>query len=280
MKNITIITDSTWDRSNKDAERLGVKVVPLNVHFDDEQFLDGVTIDQKMFLKKLTSSNSLPTTSQPSPIEFEKVFREELKKGNKVLYIGIDGIISGTFNSATIAKNTIESDDIYLIDSKTATAGLSILVQIAYDLVQKEDDIEIIVSKINKIKDKIKLYAYVDTLKYLQKGGRLSSAQAFIGGVLNLKPIIMLKDSVILSYDKARGKKAALRKMVEAAKKDGVNTEYPIAFASIDSEDSIDFLVKEFNDAFDMKEYWIQELGSVVATHSGPGAAGFAFVMK
>lgn len=280
MKKITIVTDSTWDRSSEDAERLGVKVVPLNVHFDDEQFLDGVTIDQKMFLKKLASSNSSPTTSQPSPIEFEKVFREELKKGNKVLYIGIDGIISGTFNSATIAKNTIESDDIYLIDSKTATAGLSILVQIAYDLVQKEDDIEIIISKINEIKRKIKVYAYVDTLKYLQKGGRLSSTQAFIGGVLNLKPIILLKDSVISSYDKARGKKSALKKIVEAVKKDGINTDYPVAFANIESRDSIDYLIKEFEEAFNIKEYWIQELGSVVATHAGPGAAGFAFVMK
>lgn len=280
MKKITIVTDSTWDRSSEDAERLGVKVVPLNVHFDDEQFLDGVTIDQKMFLRKLASSNSSPTTSQPSPIEFEKVFREELKKGNKVLYIGIDGIISGTFNSATIAKNTIESDDIYLIDSKTATAGLSILVQIAYDLVQKEDDIEIIISKINEIKRKIKVYAYVDTLKYLQKGGRLSSTQAFIGGVLNLKPIILLKDSVISSYDKARGKKSALKKIVEAVKKDGINTDYPVAFANIESRDSIDYLIKEFEEAFNIKEYWIQELGSVVATHAGPGAAGFAFVMK
>ena len=280
MQKITLITDSTWDRENKISEEMDIKVIPLNVHFSEEQYLDGIDLTQEKFVKKLEESEELPTTSQPTPLQFEEVFREELEKGNKVLYIGIASKLSGTFNSANIAKESISNDEIYLIDSETVSAGLAILLKIAYHLIQEGRAIDEIVNQIESIKSKVKMCGYVDTLKYLQKGGRLSSTQAFIGSVLNVKPILSLQLGEITNLDKARGKKSAIKKVVEIFDKEKFDSNYPIAFAHINAGEELDLLIDEIAVKNNIKDYWTQDLGSVVGTHVGPGTILVGFVKK
>ena len=280
MQKITLITDSTWDRDNKISEDMDIKVIPLNVHFSEEQYLDGIDLTQEKFVKKLEESEELPTTSQPTPFQFEEVFREELEKGNKVLYIGIASKLSGTFNSANIAKESISNDNIYLIDSETVSAGLAILLKIAYDLIQEGRKIDEIVNQIESIKLKVKMCGYVDTLKYLHKGGRLSSTQAFIGSVLNVKPILSMQLGEITSLDKARGKKSAIKKVVEIFDKEKFDSNYPIAFAHINAVEELDLLIEEIAVKNNIEDYWTQDLGSVVGTHVGPGTIMVGFVKK
>lgn len=280
MKKISLVTDSTWDRGKDLDNKFGIRVIPLNVHFDDGQYLDGVDLTQDTFLDKLSKSSDLPTTSQPSPLAFEEIFREELDKGNIVLYIGLDGVLSGTHQSATIAKNTINNEDIYLIDSKTVTLGLAILVEIAHKLISEGKDIKEIVETLEELKKRIVIYACVETLKNLQRGGRISATKAVIGGILNMKPILQVKDGVISSFDKARGSKNALSRLVEIAEESNIDTNFPVSFGHVGALESANRLFELCNEKCGITESFVQEIGPVVATHAGPGAYGFACVTK
>lgn len=280
MSKLKIITDSTWDRDNKEAEILGIKVIPLNIHFGNETFVDGVDINNESFFEKLKTYKDFPKTSQPSPETFIKIFKEELDKGNSVIYIGVDSKLSGTFNSAVIAKNELNSDKIHLIDSKTVSVGLSLLVYIAVELVKKGYDVNKLIEKINKLKTKIKVYGYVDTLEYLKKGGRLSSSQAFFGGLLNIKPILAIKNSKVESIDKARGKKRAVKKIVEIIKNDVVDTNFPLCFGSVNANEEIKKLKDILNQHVNIKEYWYQNIGGVVGSHSGPGVCAVSYISE
>lgn len=166
------------------------------------------------------------------------------------------------------------------MDSKTAAMGLGLLVEIAYRILQDEKDIEKVVNELEKTRENIRLYAFVDTLKYLQKGGRLSATQAVLGGILNVKPILELKLGKISSFDKARGSKAAIKKIIDIAKESDIDTNYPISFGHVKSLEELENVINGIKEETGIKDYFIQQIGTVVATHAGPGAVGYALVIK
>lgn len=275
---VKIITDTMCDVPFDMAERYNIKIMPLTVHFDNESFKDGVEITKEEFYSKLETSENLPTTSQVPPIEFLDTFKEELGKGNDIICINGSSQMSGTYNSAILAKDQLESDKIHVIDSKGVTMGAGLLAIKAARLSEQGMNAEEIVTEIKESVNRMKYFYIVDTLKYLHKGGRISLSASVLGSILNIKPIITIKDGKLELIDKARGIKKALTATFDIIKENGWTLENKVVGINhtIAPENLAlleEYLVKNYK----VKEIIRGEVGSVVATHAGPGAVAIYF---
>ena len=273
-----IIIDSTADIN----ESLNGKftVVPLSVHFGDEEYIDGVTINHKQFYEKLIESDVLPTTSQVTPAAFSDVFKEVVESGDDAVVLTISSKLSGTYQSAVIAAQDF-GDKIQVVDSLTVTIGLGVLAEYALKLRDDGMNAKEIAKIITEQREKVLVIALLDTLEYLQKGGRISKTVAFAGGLLSIKPVICVKDGVVGMLGKARGSKQGnnlLVKEIEAA--GGVDFTKPVMLGFTGLSDHL--LLKYKEDSSYLWEDNVENLsyttiGSVVGTHVGPGAVAVAF---
>ena len=275
-----IIIDSTADLSAELKSKLSI--VPLTVHFGDEEYLDGVTIDHKTFNEKLIESDELPTTSQATPDSFIKEFDKVKEAGESAVVITISSKLSGTYQSAVIAAE--DFDNIYIVDSGSATIGSGILAERALELADSGIDAREIAEILNKEKEKIVIIALLDTLEYLKKGGRISKTVAFAGAVLNIKPVISVEDGEIAILGKARGSKMGNNLLVEEIEKSGgVDFEKPVMLGYSGLSDVL--LLKYIEDSKHLWEKGLENIrytaiGSVIGTHAGPGAIAAAFFKK
>lgn len=273
---VKIIVDSSADMAEEVQN--SVETVPLTVRFSDREYVDGVDIDCKTFYEMLIESDELPTTSQPSPEAFKKLFRT-LKNGEQAVVITISSKLSGTYQSACIAAEDFPG--IFVVDSGTTTVGQGIIVELALSLSQKGLSAKEIADRLDREKEKITVVALVDTLEYLKKGGRISKTAAVAGTVLNIKPVICLNDGVIGVLGKARGSKQGNNLLVrEIEKSGGIDFSRPVMLGYTGISDAL--LLKYIEDS---KWLWQERLdrvrysqiGSVVGTHAGPGAVAVAF---
>ena len=272
-----IIADSSVDLMNEEKER--VTFVPLTISFDGVEYKDGETIDHKSFYEKLIESDVLPTTSQATPFEFEKKFREVEKAGESAVVITISSKLSGTYQSAMIAAEDFEN--IYVVDGDTATVGGGILVEYALQLADQGLEAKEIVEKLEEAKERVIIVALVDTLEYLKKGGRISSTAAFAGTVLNIKPVISLVHGTINMLGKARGSKQGNNLLVqEIERAGGADFSKPVLLGYTGISDAL--LQKYIEDSKRIWEGNLDEIryttiGSAIGTHVGPGAIAVAF---
>lgn len=275
--NTRIIVDSTADLMPEFKSR--VHTVPLTVNFGDEEYIDGVTIDHKTFYEKLIESDVLPTTSQATPDAFIKEFEKAKEAGEAAVVITLASKFSGTYQSATIAADDYEN--IYVVDSGSATMGSGILVELAFKLLDEGKNAKEIAAILEEQKKKIIIVALVDTLEYLKKGGRISKAVAFAGGVLNIKPVLSVIDGEINMLGKARGSKMGNNLLVqEIDKAGGIDFNKPVLLGYSGISDAL--LKKYIEDSRHIWEGNLQEVryttvGSVIGTHAGPGAVVVAF---
>ncbi len=279
MKTV-ILTDSTCDMEKSYLEKIGVEAVPLKVIFGDESYLDGVDLTKKEFFEKLASSSVNPTTSQPSPEDFLAVFNRRKQAGEEVVYIGISSILSGTVQSAKIAKEMCGYDNIYIVDSLSTTAGLDLLVRVACDMRDNGISAEKIAQEITNLVPKLRLYAYVDTLKYLVRGGRVSKTAGAIGGALGIKPLIAIADGAVLSIGTARGQKNAFEKLTDIVKSANIDSTKPMMLTYTADEENM-YMLEMYMNQNGLKHNWLYgEVGSVIGTHVGPGAAAVAYFVE
>jgi DegV family protein with EDD domain len=275
-----IIVDSTADLMPEFKSR--VHTVPLTVNFGDKEFIDGVTIDHKAFYERLVESDVLPTTSQATPDAFMKEYEKAKEAGEAAVVITLASKFSGTYQSAMIAAE--EYDHIYIVDSSSAAMGSGILVELAFRLLDEGKTAEEIAKTLNEEKKKIVAVALVDTLEYLKKGGRISKAVAFAGGVLNIKPVLSVIDGEINMLGKARGSKMGNNLLVqEIEKAGGIDFSKPVLLGYSGISDAL--LKKYIEDSRHIWEGNLQEIrytsvGSVIGTHAGPGAVVVAFFKK
>lgn len=277
---IKIITDSTSDLDRAFAASHGVDILPLTIHFGEEEFRDGVDITASEFYKRLRSSKTLPTTSQVSPMAFEKAFREQVEAGHEVLAITIASKLSGTCQSAHIAKEHLKEGSIRIIDSETTSMGLALLVMEAVKAKDAGMSLDDIASHIEALKKRVVLYALFDTLEYLKKGGRLSSVSAALGALLNLKPMIDLTAGVVSLSGKARGFRKALQWILTQMEKQEPDPDYTIAFGHSDAPDSMEKLEALAKEKFPAQDPLEVAIGMTVGTHAGPGCVGVAYIAK
>lgn len=275
-----IIVDSTSDLIPEVAK--SVEIVPLTIHFGNEEYIDGVTIDRKKFYEKLVESDVLPTTSQATPYAFSKVFDKVRECGDEAVVITISSKLSGTCQSANIAVKDYEN--IYIVDSGTGAVGGGILTEYALRLVEEGHSAKEIADMLNREKEKIVIVALVDTLEYLKRGGRISKSVAFAGTVLNIKPVLSVVDGEVNVLGKARGSKQGNNLLVQQIEKaGGVDFTKPVLLGYTGISDAL--LIKYIEDSKYIWEEGIDKvnytvIGSAIGTHAGPGAIAVAFFKK
>lgn len=275
---VIIMTDSTADLTPEAARR--VARVNLTLHFGDTDYEEGVDITKEEFYKKLTSGTTVPTTSQPTPFTFEQAYKAALEQGDSVVCVTISSRLSGTYQSATIAAENYPGR-VFVVDSRTVTIGAAILVEYALKLADAGMAAGEIADTLIKVREKVRLYAVVDTLEYLKRGGRVSPTVAFTGGLLNIKPIIAVEDGEVKLVGKARGAKqsnAQLTKLI--AQSGGVDYQMPLMLGYTGLDDT---MLRQY--MAENSELWApcgveppcSVVGAVVGTHAGPGAVAVAF---
>lgn len=275
---VRIVIDSTADISAHLAGKF--TVVPLTIHFGDEEYIDGVTINHKTFYEKLVESDVLPTTSQATPDAFSLVFKEAVDAGEDVVVITLSSKLSGTYQSAMIAASDYEGR-VFIVDSKTVAIGTGILAELALKMAESGMSAAEIAEKIESERENIRLIAMLDTLEYLKKGGRISKAVAFAGGILSIKPVVCIEDGEIKVLGKARGSKQGNNFLInEIQTCGGVDFEKPVLLGYTGMSDVL--LQKYIEDSTALWEGHTEALhttvvGSVVGTHAGPGAVAAAF---
>lgn len=278
---VRIITDSASDMPAEKARIRRVNTIPLSVHFGPATYYDGKNLSHDLFYKLLTAGEHHPTTSQPSPETFLQEFEDAQNAGDSVVCILLAGTLSGTFQSAFIAKQMCGYDQIYLVDSTTATAGMQILINYACKLRDSGLDAAGIAEAVEAIKDRIRIFAVVDTLEYLRKGGRLSAAQAALGTVSRLKPIIAVKDGKVSVASKAFGTGAATKSFLKLIANNPVDDSFPSYFLYSSDSSKKDELIPLLRQQNTLPSRLHDcRIGATIGTHIGPGAFGMAYVAK
>lgn len=278
---VRIIVDSSADVSESIRQRL--TVVPLTVRFGDQEYIDGVTITRREFYEKLIESDELPSTSQATPDSFSKVFAEVAANGESAVVLTISSKLSGTYQSAMIAAEDYP-DNIFVVDGKSAATGSGILAELALRLADDGMEAKEIAERLTEERENVCLIALLDTLEYLKRGGRISKAVAFAGGILSIKPVISLQEGEVVMLGKARGSKQGnnlLIKQIEEA--GGVDYDKPVLLGYSGLSDIL--LQKYIADSAALWEGKIAELqttqiGSVIGTHAGPGAIVATFFKR
>lgn len=256
-------------------------MVPLTVNFEDRSYLDKVELSTSEFFEKLVKSEKLPTTSQVSPGAFAEVFNRILLDGDQVLGIFLASEFSGTYDSARIAKEMTGSGGIRIVDSKSVCLGTFALILEAIELVNQNKTIDEVVDELEKSKEKIVAVAALDTLKYLEKGGRLSKGQAVIGSILNIKPVIGIKEGKLSVIEKIRGRNKTVKWFDEWIEKNGFNlSDKTVLLFHGQNYDQLKVLRERIEEKYKIKNIIEQEIGSVIGTHAGPGVLGMGFLNK
>ena len=280
---VKFIIDSAGDLIPAECEKLGVTHLPLTVRFGDEEYADAVSLTSAEFYQKLTTNPNHPTTSQVTPASFGDAYERLTANGDEVVVITISSKLSGTYQSAVIAADDFDGK-VHVVDSMTATGGETILLQLGLSLAQQGLSAAQIAEKLDEVKSRVRIFATLDTLEYLKKGGRISATTAVVGGLLNIKPAIAVQDGVVVSVGKARGNKAAntlVRQLVDNTA--GIDFSKP--FVLIYSGESDENLQKFLTEQADLFSEWnaqlpILPIGSVIGAHVGPGAVGVIYFEK
>ena len=278
MEKIKIITDSTLDLPSDLIKEKDIEVLPLLINFGEESYLDGVEINTKEMLDRIERDNILPTTAQVTPNRFEEVFKKYLDEGYKIVTLVLSSEMSGTYQSACIAKNMLDTDDIVVIDSRNVTSGLGLLVLKACEFRDNGDSIFEIEEKIKNIIPKVKSSLSFESLENLVRGGRLSKTAGAIGSVLGLRLILEVKDGQMAVKDKVRGSKKALKKVISDFESANVDFDSPIVIDEILNEEIFEGLKKYFEEK--NIEYVHGIVGCTVGIHSGTKACGIFFIEK
>jgi len=275
MSKIALVTDSTCDLPESVVKDKNITVIPLNVHFGEETFLDGIDLQSNEFFEKLSTSEIHPQTSQPSVGRFVETYNDLLKKHDSILSLHISSKLSATYNSALQAQKEIGNENIKVIDSMNGTLGLGAIVHHIADLNQKGESFENLVKEAEKIIPNAIFMGLVPTLEYLAKGGRIGKARAFMGSLLKIKPILSAVDGEIQSVGKARTLIKGMDFIVEEMKNRKISKLFIV---HANHEERANLLKEKTKDLIDPKDVIIAEFGPVVGTHLGPGAFGVGFI--
>lgn len=275
MARIKIVTDSTADITREQMERYGITVVPLNVHFGDEVFKDGVDITPAAFYEKLQSSPVMPRTSQPSAGEFMEVYNELAEDADTIISLHISSHLSGTLQSAEAARGMVDVE-VLTFDTLLCSQAAARCAMLAAQAAAAGKTAPEIMALLEEARAKTLLVFSADTLEYLQKNGRIGRAQGIIGSLLQVKPILWVdKDGFVAQYDKVRGKSKVIPRLVAAAEEHfPAGTSINLSAIHSQAPDRAEQLTAAISAVYDVKDSCIQTIGPVIGAHIGPGATG------
>lgn len=282
MKKVKIISDSTCDLSKELIKDCDIEIVPLYVNFEEESYLDGVDLNVEQMYDLVSKKKMLPKTAAPAPGAFVEVFQKYLDLGCEILYLGIGSKFSATYSSANVAKQTLESDDIYLVDSLNLSSGTGLLLMKACKMVKEGLSAKEIQHKLEEIVPKVRSQFVIDTLEYLYKGGRLNALSALVGGMLRVKPIIKVRDGVMVVGKKGRGTiKNGINLMLNEVfqEKENIDNEFMMITHSLADEAS-SYIKEQIKDEIEVKNLYDTKAGCVISSHCGKGTIGVLYILK
>lgn len=277
---VRIITDSTCDLLPEDQARLGVHVIPLSVHFADADYQDGIDITRAEFYEKLEHAERLPTTSMIPPGAFNKAFRHYVDKGDEVVAILISSDISGTYHSACIAREGFAADSVFIIDSRSASLSLALLVSEAAKLRDEGYSASDLVRRMEALIQKIRFFAVVNTLKYLRKGGRVSATSAVVGELLGIKPIVSIIEGHVQPVGKARGMSAAIEYVLQELRRSLPNLSHSVVFGHSGAPELMEKAMARIKVPLGIQQWLCCEVGAVIGTYGGRGCVGIAYIAQ
>jgi len=278
---VKIVTDSSSDLSYEYIDNNNIDVIPLNILFGERSFIPRKDLSTQQFYEMLEKSTELPKTAHPSPAVIEEIFKSSVDDGDDIVAIFMSSNMSGIFSTSVMVKNLIKCENIFISDSRTVTFALGLLVMEAVKMRDAGKTAKEIHEEIEQLKEKVVLLASVGNLKYLQMGGRLTPGTAFIGGMLNFKPIITIKDGLVEVIGKQRGQKRANQMILQLVDKYGIDENHIRFFAHTHMPSIMFEFIDYFKDAFPKikaKKFELCNIGPTVGVHVGPGATGIAFV--
>ena len=276
---IRIVADSSCAITREEAQKLNIEIIPLPIEIDNQNYLDGINLTTEEFYKKLTECKNLPTTSQPSPLEFIERFEQAKQSGDSILVITLSSKISGTYENACLYKKEIEYSEIEIVDSLTTIGAMKMIVQEAIKQRDKGLNVHELADYLNKFKLRTKIWGAIDTLEYLYKGGRLSGATKIIGTMLNIKPIISVIDGYVKMVDKKMGIKNALDCIFNLSINGNIDKSYPVCVQYSYNKERALKLEQMLHDA-GITDTYIEEISCVVGTHIGPNGSAIVYIEK
>lgn len=275
---IRILLDSTSDLSPAECLQEGFELVPMTVHIAGREYTDGVDLDKEEFYRLLAQGGEFPKTSQPSPDTFAKVFERVKADGDELICILLSSALSGTYQSACIAKAMVEYEKIYLIDTLRLTAGVRILAMHAKNLIAQGLTGAQVAAEIEMLKGRVQICAAIDTLEYLEKGGRLGKAAASFGTMFHLKPVIAVSEEGELEVvDKPIGKVRAMQAILGRIGRKPVDPDFPVYTIFSAGEANVALLEKRMAEAGLPAQQRLR-IGSSIGAHIGPGAYGAVWI--
>lgn len=277
MPQVRIVTDSTADLPDELLHRFSIKRVPLKVLFDQEVYKDGIEIKPSVFYERLRNGE-WAATSQPSPGEFANVFQDLVSDGSQVVCLTLSAQLSGTFQSAQLGRNMV-AGDIEIIDTMSASWGIGLMSIVAAGAAAEGKSKEEIVSHINSLIKKMKVFFLVDSLEYLERGGRIGKAQAFLGSLLNIKPLLCISDGIVCPYEKIRGKTKGLERLVKIVEQQTNGSRVICAIINGGDTEAGQILYEKASNRLNCQEIWQGEIGPVIGSHVGPGVSGIIYYL-
>jgi fatty acid kinase fatty acid binding subunit len=274
---VRIVTDSTADLTPEQQGAAGITVVPLNVHFGDEVFRDHVDLSTDEFFRRLKASSQLPRTSQPSVGAFEEAYRTLLDGGDEIVSVHLSSKVSGTYNSALMAAQSVGDGKIDVVDSLSTSMALGFMALEAANLARSGRDRQTVSERLRELVAKARVICVVDTLTYLERGGRIGKAAALLGSLLNVKPILQLKDGEVVPLGRARGRPQALNRLVELLERDGKVSRLAIMHGAAQAD--AEQLRERVASTYPGVDIQLTEIGAVLGTHTGPGVIGFTYLV-
>jgi DegV family protein with EDD domain len=279
MTNVRVVVDSTADLPQQIRESLSIAMVPLKVHFGNDTYLDSITMSSEQFFAKLAQAKEMPTTSQPSPLDFLETYKKLLEEPDTaIVSIHISSALSGTYQSAVLAKSMLEepmNGRVSIVDSKSASLGVGFIAMAVAAAAANGADVAQCLEVFQKIKQKTKLYFLVETLEFLHRNGRIGKASALFGSLLNIKPILSIdEEGMIFPVDKIRGSRKAMSRIMDLIETDFGQQELEVTFVHANAMTAAQDFSSLVTERLQVSQTNIYELGPVIGTHVGPGTLG------
>jgi DegV family protein with EDD domain len=282
MARIQIVTDSACDLPKEIIRSAGIEIAPLPVTFGEQTYKDMVDIDREQFYSMLVKSSTLPQTSQPTPQDYLEIYRRSLDQNDEILVIALSSGLSGTYESATLAKGMLEEEQqkrITIFDSMAASVGQGLIALEAHQRAKAGEDRAAILKTLENLRTRTASIFTLDTLSYLEKGGRIGKVQAMMGTVLNVKPILQL-DSMgrIVQKEKVRGRSQAIARLLDIISEEGNHLERQLVGVShAHSRLEAQRFAEEIRNRFLVRDVVIGEISATIGTHVGPGCLAVFF---
>jgi len=267
---VKIVTDSGADLPEEMVKELGITVLPIYVRFGEEVYRDRVSISEDEFYERLTHDPVHPSTTQPGPQDFLEAYQKLSADADGIVSIHISGKLSGTCNSAMVARDMLETGcPVEVVDSEQLTMSLGLIVIAAAEMAKAGESLDKIVAEVKQAIPQIHLLALFDTLKYLLMGGRIGKAKALLGSILNVKPVLSLKDGEVVPVGQARNRAKGMDKLVDFVKDTADIQDLAVVYST--TPDEAQGLAERIGSVFDKEKIRMSRIGPVLGVHMGPG---------